>query len=345
MVLGPGKTTRRGIVALALGSVLLAQTAAAQDATPIPYEPGEDLGDISGSIQADGSSTVGPLTNAVLEQFNEVAPGIEVTNGVSGTGGGFERFTAGETDISNASRPIDEEEIALAEENGVEYYEFLVALDGLSVIVNPENDFVDCLTVDQLNQIWAPDSTVTMWSDINPDWPEEPIELYGPGTDSGTFDFFTEEINGEAGASRTDYQATEDDNVIVQGVSGNPYALGYLGYSYVQENPDAVRAIAIDGGEGCVEPSPETVLDGSYTPLSRPLYIYVNAESLERPEVQEFLRYYLANANETAGLVGYIEIPTERQVNQQVKLEAAIDGTGTPDSESSATPEAATPEA
>lgn len=331
---------RKGALVAFLGTVALTPIAVAQDATPIPYEASNNAEEITGSIQADGSSTVGPLTNAVLEEFNAVAPNIDVTNGVSGTGGGFERFTAGETDISNASRPIDEEEVALAEENGVEYYEFLVALDGLSVIVNPENDFVDCLTVDQLNQLWAPDSTVTMWSDLNAEWPEEPIELYGAGTDSGTFDFFTEEINGEAGASRTDYQATEDDNVTIQGVAGNPYALGYLGYSYVQENPDAVRAVAIDGGEGCVEPSPETVLDGSYTPLSRPLFIYVNAESLERPEVQEFLRFYLATASDTAGLVGYIAIPADRQVDQQLKLEAAIDGSGVPDSETPATPAA-----
>lgn len=340
MNLERGTLTRRGAVAGALGSVVLARMATAQEATPIPYEPAEGAEEISGTIQADGSSTVGPLTNAVLEEFNAVAPNIQVTNGISGTGGGFERFTAGETDISNASRPIDEEEIALAEENGVEYYEFLVALDGLSVIVNPENDFADCLTVEQLNQLWAPDSTVTMWSELDPEWPEEAIELYGAGTDSGTFDFFTEEINGEAGASRTDYQATEDDNVTVQGVAGNPFALGYLGYSYVQENPDAVRAVAIDGGEGCVEPTPETVLDGSYAPLSRPLYIYVNAESLQRPEVQEFLRFYLASASETAGLVGFIQIPADRQVNQQVKLEAGIDGSGVPDSEAAATPAA-----
>lgn len=340
MNLERGTLTRRGAVAGALGSVVLARMATAQKATPIPYEPAEGAEEISGTIQADGSSTVGPLTNAVLEEFNAVAPNIQVTNGISGTGGGFERFTAGETDISNASRPIDEEEIALAEENGVEFYEFLVALDGLSVIVNPENDFADCLTVEQLNQLWAPDSTVTMWSELDPEWPEEAIELYGAGTDSGTFDFFTEEINGEAGASRTDYQATEDDNVTVQGVAGNPFALGYLGYSYVQENPDAVRAVAIDGGEGCVEPTPETVLDGSYAPLSRPLYIYVNAESLQRPEVQEFLRFYLASASETAGLVGFIQIPADRQVNQQVKLEAGIDGSGVPDSEAAATPAA-----
>lgn len=335
-----GRVTRRTVVGAMAGALLMTQAGLAQESTPIPYEAPEGIEEISGTIQADGSSTVGPLTNAVLEEFNAVAPNIEVTNGISGTGGGFERFTAGETDISNASRPIDEEEIALAEQNGIEYYEFLVALDGLSVIVNPENDFVDCLTVDQLNQLWAPDSTVTMWSELNPDWPEEEIELYGAGTDSGTFDFFTEEINGEPGASRTDYQATEDDNVTVQGVAGNPYALGYLGYSYVQENPDAVRAVAIDGGEGCVEPSPETVLDGSYSPLSRPLYIYVNAESLQRPEVQEFLRFYLATTGETAGLVGFIQIPPDIELEQQVKLEGAIDGSAVPDSEAQATPDA-----
>lgn len=335
-----GRATRKGALIAFLGTMAFAPVAVAQDSTPIPYEAPDNLEEIAGSIQADGSSTVGPLTNAVLEEFNAVAPNIEVTNGVSGTGGGFERFTAGETDISNASRPIDEEEVALADENNIEYFEFLVALDGLSVIVNPENDFVDCLTVEQLNQLWAPDSTVATWSELDPEWPEEPIELYGAGTDSGTFDFFTEEINGEAGASRTDYQSTEDDNVTVQGVAGNEFALGYLGYSYVQENPDAVRAVAIDGGEGCVEPSPETVLDGTYAPLSRPLFIYVNAESLQRPEVQEFLRFYLATTGETASLVGFIKIPADIEVEQQLKLEGAIDGSATPDSESAATPEA-----
>ncbi len=340
MVFSIGSATRKGALVAFLGTMAFSPIAIAQDATPIPYEAPDNAGEISGKIQADGSSTVGPLTNAVLEEFNAVAPNIEVTNGISGTGGGFKRFTAGETDISNASRPIDEEEVTLADENDVEYYEFLVALDGLSVIVNPENDFADCLTVEQLNQLWAPDSTVSMWSELDSEWPEEPIELYGAGTDSGTFDFFTEEINGEAKASRTDYQSTEDDNVTVQGVAGNQFALGYLGYSYVQENPDAVRAVAIDGGDGCVEPTPETVLDGSYAPLSRPLYIYVNAESVQRPEVQEFLRFYLASSGEVAGLVGFIQIPADIEVDQQLKLEGAIDGSATPDSEGAATPAA-----
>ena len=321
--------------------LIAAAPAAAQDSTPIPYTPPEE--ELSGSVTSDGSSTVGPLTQAVAEEFGAVASDVQVSVDTSGTGGGFERFCAGEIDVSNASRPIDDEERAICAEAGIDFYEFTVALDGLTVVVNAENDWVDCMTIDQLNQLWAPDSEVTTWADLNSEWPEEEIALYGPGTDSGTFDYFTDVVNGEEGASRTDYEPSEDDNVIVQGVAGDQYALGYFGLAYYLENQDSLKALQIDGGSGCVEPSEETVADGSYAPLSRPLFIYVSAASLERPEAQEFARFYLASAATLAGDVGYVGLPGDQSLEVQTKLEGAISGDVTPDSQSSGTPEASPP--
>lgn len=328
-------------VLVAFLAVIAAAPAAAQDSTPIPYTPPD--GDLSGSVTSDGSSTVAPLTQAVAEEFGSVGSEVQVSVDTSGTGGGFERFCAGEIDVSNASRPIDDEERAICAEAGIDFYEFTVALDGLTVVVNAENDWVDCMTVDQLNQLWAPDSEVTTWADLNPEWPEEEIALYGPGTDSGTFDYFTGVVNGEEGASRTDYEPSEDDNVIVQGVSGDQYALGYFGLAYYLENQESLKALQIDGGAGCVEPSEATVADGSYTPLSRPLYIYVSAASLERPEAQEFTRFFLANAAALAGDVGYVGLPADQTLEVQSKLEGAISGDVAPDSQSSGTPEASPP--
>lgn len=328
-----GKLTRRGVVAAAVGSLLLSQVAAGQDATPAPYEAPDNIGEISGSVEADGSSTVGPLTEAVIEEFAGVAPEITITNGISGSGGGFSRFATGETAISNASREIAEDEIALAEENGVDYYRFSVAYDGITVVVNPENDFVDSLTVEQLAQLWGAEGGATNWSDLDPEWPEEPIELYGPGPDSGTFDYFNEVILDEA-EPRTDYIPSEDDNVLVQGVAGSPNALGYFGFAYYVENQDTLRAVPIDNGEGAIEPSIETIGDGSYAPLSRPLFIYVNAELLQTdPALQEFVRFYLSTSDELAEDVGYIALPGETEVEQQTKLEGAISGEVAPDSE------------
>lgn len=328
-----GKLTRRGVVAAAVGSLLLSQVAAGQDATPAPYEAPDNIGEISGSFEADGSSTVGPLTEAVIEEFAGVAPEITITNGISGSGGGFSRFATGETAISNASREIAEDEIALAEENGVDYYRFSVAYDGITVVVNPENDFVDSLTVEQLAQLWGAEGGATNWSDLDPEWPEEPIELYGPGPDSGTFDYFNEVILDEA-EPRTDYIPSEDDNVLVQGVAGSPNALGYFGFAYYVENQDTLRAVPIDNGEGAIEPSIETIGDGSYAPLSRPLFIYVNAELLQTdPALQEFVRFYLSTSDELAEDVGYIALPGETEVEQQTKLEGAISGEVAPDSE------------
>jgi phosphate transport system substrate-binding protein len=314
-----------------LFSMTLGSIATAQEATPAPYTPGTDLGALSGSIEADGSSTVGPITEAVTEEFTKEASDVQVTVNISGTGGGFKRFCAGETDLQDASRAIKDEEAAACAEAGVNYYTFEVAYDGLSIVVNPENDFVDCLTVDQLKQIWMPDSTVDSWNDVNPEWPDNPIALYGPGTDSGTYDYFTAEIVGEEGVSRDDYTPSEDDNVLVEGVAGDANALGFFGLAYYEQNTDKLKLVGVDGGNGCVEPSAETVQNLTYTPLSRPLYVYVKAESLARPEIQEFMRFYIANANNLVEEVGYVDSPTEVYVADQAKLEAAIAGTAPPD--------------
>ena len=264
---------------------------------------------LSGAVSIDGSSTVYPVTEAVAEAFMERYPGVVVTVGVSGTGGGFKRFVRGETDINDASRPITQVEAELARENGVEWVEIPVALDGLTIIVNSGNTWVDCLTLEELRMIWEPGSRVRFWSDVRPGWPREEIRLYGPGPDSGTFDYFTERVVGEAGSSRTDYIASEDDNVLVEGVSRERYSLGYLGYAYYVENRDRVRAVPIDGGDGCVAPTDESIASGRY-PLSRPLYIYVNRKRVEgRAELREFVAFYLREAPRLVPRVGYTPFP------------------------------------
>jgi phosphate transport system substrate-binding protein len=286
---------------------------------------GAGASELSGLIEADGSSTVGPLTTAAAELFREEQPNVNVTVGTSGTGGGFERFCNGETDISNASRPIKEdEEVPICAENGIEYTELQVAVDALTVVVNPENDWVDCLTVDQLKAIWEPSSKIENWNDVpGGDYPDQPMRLFGAGTDSGTFDYFTEAIVGEEGASRSDYSATEDDNVTVRGVQGDEGALGYFGFSYYEENQDTLKALEIDSRDGCVAPSAETAQDGSYTPLSRPLFVYVKNESLERPEVQEFMRFYFQNLDTIAETALFIPLPEDAKQEQLSRLEAA----------------------
>jgi phosphate transport system substrate-binding protein len=255
-------------------------------------------GDGGSAITADGSSTVGPFVTKAAEDFKDEG-GADVTVGISGTGGGFERFCAGETDLSNASRPIDEDEIALCEENGVEYIEFRVATDALTNVVNKENDWASCLTVQQLNKIWKSGSKVSNWNQVDESYPDVPLKLYGAGTDSGTFDYFTDVINGEEGASRSDYSATEDDNVTVQGVAGDRGALGYFGFSYFEENQDTLKALEVDGGGGCVAPSVEAAQDDTYTPLSRPLFVYAKRSSFDDNEdVRDFVRFML-DSNET----------------------------------------------
>jgi phosphate transport system substrate-binding protein len=304
----------------------------AQDATPLPYTPGEDVSDLSGTIVADGSSTVSPITEAVAEEFVSVASKVQVEVSISGTGGGFERFCNGETDVQDASRPIKDEEAAKCAANGVEYYLFEVAYDGIAIVVNPDNDFVSCLTVDQLKKMWQPENPATNWNQIDPSFPDQRISLYGPGTSSGTFDYFTAEIVGEEGLSTTNYLPSEDDNQLVEGVAGDENALGYFGLAYYEQNQDRLKLVGVDNGNGCVEPSTDTVRDLTYAPLSRPLYVYVNAASLQRPAVQEFMKFYLASAVDLVADVGYVDSPTDVYVSDQTKLQAAIDGAGTPDS-------------
>ncbi len=260
-------------------------------------------------VTIDGSSTVFPITEAVAEEFQREHPDVRVTVGISGTGGGFKKFTVGETDINDASRTIKSTEVELAERNGIGYIELPVAFDGISVVINPENTFVDHLTVEELQKIWAPGSTVERWSDVRAGWPDEPITLYAPGTDSGTFDYFTEAINGESGAVRQDFTASEDDNVLVQGVAGDPNALAFFGFAYYIENTDKLKVVPIDPGDGAVAPSEQTINDGTYRPLSRPIFIYVSTQAAERPELQAFVNFYLENAADLVGEVGYVALP------------------------------------
>ena len=293
-------------------------------------EGGGDVGaapsaasDLSGRVEADGSSTVGPLTTAAAERFQRANPDVRVTVGVSGTGGGFERFCRGETDVSNASRPIKDEEKAVCDERGVSFTELHVANDALTVVVNPQNTWAECLTVEQLKRIWQPGSEVSSWNQVDSEFPNEKLSLAGPGTDSGTFDYFTDEINGEEGASRSDYTASENDNVIVQAVSGQKGALGYFGFSYFEENAQRVRAVAIDGGDGCVAPSVETAQDGTYKPLARPLFVYVKNESLQRPEVEAFAAYMLDNGKEIAEAARFVPLTEEQLRDARTALDAA----------------------
>jgi phosphate transport system substrate-binding protein len=269
----------------------------------------EGGGGLSGTIVGDGSSTVFPISEAVAEEFGKIAPDVRVVVGISGTGGGFKKFCNGETDFSDASRPVKDSERESCADNGIEFVEFQVAFDGLSVMVNPKNDFVECLTVDELKRIWQPGSTVDSWNDVRPEWPDESIALYGPDTDSGTFDYFTEVIVGEEDASRPDYTASADDNVLVQGIAGDEEALGYFGYAYYVENTDKLKLVAVDGGDGCVLPTEETIESGEYSPLSRPLFVYVRKDALEQPEVAEFMRFYLTEGRPLVAEVGYVQAP------------------------------------
>ena len=271
----------------------------------------EAVDELRGTVSLDGSSTVYPISEAIAEEFLSVAPRVRVTVGVSGTGGGFKKFLSREIDINDASRTIKNSEIEEARANGIDYLEIPVAFDGLSVVVNPNNTWVDYLTVDELRMIWQPGSMVDSWDDIRPNWPQLPIRLYGPGTDSGTFDYFTESVNGESGASRPDYTASEDDNVLVQGISGDENALGFFGYAYYIENKEQLKAIGVsptDKVEDAVLPTDATVESGEYAPLSRPLFIYVSHKALEKPEVAAFVDYYLESGQQYVKEVGYVSL-------------------------------------
>ncbi|MFS0733861.1 PstS family phosphate ABC transporter substrate-binding protein [Microbacterium sp. 1P10UB] len=274
---------------------------------------------LSGPVVADGSSTVEPLTSAAADLFKEVGPDVNVTVATSGTGGGFQSFCAGETDISNASRAIEDDEIAACEAEGIEFTEIVAANDGLSVIINPENDWATDLTVEQLATIWGPDSEgeITNWNQVDPNFPDQPITLFGAGTDSGTFDYFTAAINGEEGAIRTDYSPSEDDNITVQGVAGDVGAIGFLGLSYVEENEGVIVAASVDG----VSPSTETVQDGTYTPLSRPLFIYVNnASYTDKAQVKAFVDFYVENSLDIAELALFVPLTDEQVTTAQEEL-------------------------
>jgi phosphate transport system substrate-binding protein len=264
-------------------------------------------------IRWDGSSTVYPISLAIAEEFQIVNPGAQLTVAFSGTGAGFEKFCRGETDVTGASRPIKQSEVDACAENGIEFVELPIAADGLSVVVNPANDWVECLTVDELKAMWEPGSQINNWSQVRDGFPDAPIEYYGAGTDSGTFDYFTEAINGESGAIRTDFFPSEDDNVLVQGVAGNENAIAFFGYAYYVANQDQLKLVEVDGGNGCVAPSEETIANNTYVPLSRPLFEYFNVERLEsNPTLLELAEFALSEeARPAIEETGYLAYPDE----------------------------------
>lgn len=280
-------------------------------------------GDLSGSIRIDGSSTVAPLSEAIAEEFMAENSGVRITVGTSGTGGGFEKFCAGETDISDASRAIEPEEEQACKKDGIGYEEVHVATDALTVMINNENP-VACLTVEQLGAVWGPDSKISNWNEIpglKEDF-DETLALYGPGTDSGTFDYFTEAINGEEGVSRRDYNNVgEDDNATVKGVEGAPGGMGYAGFSFYQENEGKLKALEVDNGKGCVPPSVETAQSGEYAPLSRPLFIYPSEQALKKPEVKAFIGYYLESVSSVAEALGFVPLTEEQLVESEAAAE------------------------
>jgi len=282
---------------------------------------------LTGTIKVDGSSTVFPITEAVAEEFRAVQPQVKVTIGVSGTGGGFKKFSRGETNLSNASRPIKDKEKAACAENNIKYLELEVAYDGLAVLVNPQNDWVDSFTIEELKKIWEPaaQGTIMKWNQIRPEWPNEEIHLFGPGVASGTYDYFTEAIVGKSGSSRGDFTASEDDHVLVQGIAGDKYSLGFFGLAYYAENKDKLTLIGVHNGEEIVKPTLETVSNGTYRPLSRPLFIYVNSTSVASPEVVEFVNYYLENSGELSKDVGYIPLPDENYKKQMESFKTFVE--------------------
>ena len=282
----------------------------------------EDASQLTGSINIDGSSTVFPITEAVAEEYADKEKGVKVVVNYSGTGGGFKKFAKGETVINNASRPIKEKEIKACKEAGIEFIELTVAYDGLAVVINKENDWAKTITVAELKKLWEPAAkgTINTWADVRAGWPAEKINLYGPGTSSGTFDYFTEAIVGESGSCRTDYSPSEDDNVLVNGIVNDKNAMGYFGLAYYEENSDKLSVAGIDNGKGAVKPSLETVKNGSYEPLSRPLFIYVNKGALAQPEVADFVDFYLQSSLELALEAGYIPLPESELAVEQAKV-------------------------
>jgi phosphate transport system substrate-binding protein len=286
----------------------------------------ENKEELSGDVIIAGSSTVYPITVLAAETFMEENPGVNISVASTGTGGGFKKWVVGETDINNASSHIKDEQVAEAAANGIEPVELTIAYDALTVVVNKDNDFVDHLTVEELKKIWEPNSTVKTWADVRAGWPAEEIKLYGPGTDSGTFEYFTEKIVGEAKASRTDYQPSEDDNVLVQGVAGDKYSLGYFGYAYYAENSDKIKAVPIvnpETGEA-VMPSDEAIESGTYKPLGRELWIYPSKQALKKPQVAAFVKFYMENAAEFAKEAGYTPLPEEKYEEERKELDEVL---------------------
>src|SRR5215207_197240 len=309
-----------GVTALAAASLLVSGCGGQNNSGSAGGASG---GGVSGTVTVDGSSTVAPLSEAAADLFRAVEPGVNVTVATAGTGGGFQKFCAGETDISDASRPIKDEEASACKAKGIDYTEVIVANDGLSVVVNPENTWANCLTVEQLKTMWSPESEgkIKNWNQVDKSCPDQPLTLFGAGTDSGTFDYFTEAISGEEGASRTDYSPSEDDNVTIQGVKGDKGAVGYFGLSYVEQNPDAVKAVEIDGGDGCVAPSKETVQDESYKPLGRELFIYVkNSSYKDNPAVRSYVDFYVENEEKVTEAALFVPLTPEQKTKAEEEL-------------------------
>jgi phosphate transport system substrate-binding protein len=334
-------TTRPGRLAALALTATFAFAACGGGASPSPTATGTaptdgatdepSMAPLSGTVTIDGSSTVYPITEIVAEEFHNANDGVQVPVAFAGTGGGFKKFCAGETDINDASRPIkaeDEGEGLACETNGIEWAELLVAIDGLTVVVNPENDFVTCLTVEELSTIYGPDSPEhLLWSDVNSSFPAEEVERYMPGADSGTFDYFTEVINGEVDASTSWAVQSEDDNTLVSGVAGDVNAIGYFGYAYYVENTDKLKAVEVDGGDGCVAPTEDTINDNSYAPLSRPLFIYPDVgKAMARPELKAFVDFYLANTQALSAEAGYVALPDDLLATEVAEWEAAVGG-------------------
>ncbi len=328
------------LLALATGCSVEDSKSSGSGATPPPKTNGSKTDDpasppkvvapaekLAGEVLADGSSTVFPITQAVAEEFMKVHKDVKVSVGIAGTGGGFKRFVAGETDINDSSRAISAKEIEACKKNGIEYLELKVAIDGLSVVVNPKNDWCKALTVAQLKKLWNTGSKLKKWNELDPAWPDAEIRLYGPGSDSGTFDYFTEAINGKAKECRSDYTPSEDDNVLVQGVNGDKNSLGYFGYAYYADNQDKVKLVAIADGDDAsqaVLPTDETILSGTYKPLSRPLFIHINLKSLAKPQVAEFVKYYIAQGQDYVKDVHYIQLPENDLKESQQRLTEAL---------------------
>jgi len=270
-------------------------------------------------IQIDGSSTVYPITEAIAEEFSQQSPNVKVTVGVSGTGGGFKRFLSGDIDINDASRPIKDKEKLRAQKESIQYTEFPIAYDGVSIVINKENNWVDFLTVAELKKIWEPESKVKTWKDVRATFPNVVLKLYGPGADSGTFDYFTKAINGKSRASRSNYSKSEDDNVLVRGVAGDKGAMGYFGYAYYLENKSKLKVVAVESGSGPILPSADTINSGKYAPLSRPVYIYVNDEKVKaKPALRKFVRYYFENVKNILPEIGYIPL-SDQDYKKHVK--------------------------